>query len=205
MSECHPTATPVDARAKLSASDGAPVKDPTEYRSLAGTLQYLTLTRPELAYAVHCPDSRRSTSGYYVFLGDNPISWSSKRQTTVSRSSAEAEYRAVAHAVAECCWLRQLLQELHAPIASATVVYGDNVSAVYMTANPVHHRRTKHIEIDIHFVREKVALRQVHVLHVPSSHQFTDIMTKGLLVQLFTDFRSNLCIRDPPVVTAGGH
>ena len=96
-----------------------------------------------------CPDSRHSTSGYCVYLGDNLVSWSSKRQTTVSCSSAEAEYTVVAHVVAECCWLRQLLQELHVPLAKATVVYCDNVSAVYMTANPVHHRRTKHIEIDI--------------------------------------------------------
>jgi hypothetical protein len=129
-----------------------------------------------------CPDSRRSTSGYCIFLGDNLVSWSSKRQTTVSRSSAEAEYRAVAHAIAECCCLRQLLQELHAPISTTTVVFCDNVSAAYMTANPVHHRCTKHIEIDIHFVREKVALGQVRVLHVPSTHQFPDFMTKGLPV-----------------------
>ena len=248
MAECHSTTTPVDTHAKLSAIAGAPVADPSAYRSLAGALQYLMLTHPDLAYAVQqvclfmhdprephlsmikrilrylkgtlssglhigvgpvqslvaysdadwagCPDSRRSTSGYCVYLGDNLISWSSKRQTTVSRSSAEAEYRAVVHVVAECCWLRQLLQELHVPIASATVVYCDNVSVVYMTTNPVHHRRTKHIEIDIHFVREKVALGQVRVLHVPSSHQFADIMTKGLPVQLFTEFRSSL--RDPP-------
>jgi hypothetical protein len=257
MAECHPTATPVDTHAKLSALEGAPVADPTEYRSLAGALQYLTLTRPDLAYVVQqiclfmhdpwephlalikrvlryvkgtldiglhigtssptlittysdadwagCPDSRRSTSGFCVYLGDNLVSWSSKRQTTVSRSSAEAEYRAVAHAVAECCWFRQLLPELHLSIPSATVVYCDNVSAVYMTSNPVHHRRTKHIEIDIHFVREKVSLGQVRVLHVPSSHQFADIMTKGLPVQLFTDFRSSLCVRDPPTATAGGY
>ncbi|WVZ78234.1 hypothetical protein U9M48_025980 [Paspalum notatum var. saurae] len=117
---------------------------------------------------------------------------------------AEAEYRVVAHAVAECCWLRQLLQELHISIPSTTVVYCDNVSTVYMTANPVHHRRTKSIEIDIHFVREKVALGQFRVLHVPSSHQFADIMTKGLPVQLFTEFRSSLCVRDSPAATAGG-
>jgi hypothetical protein len=135
-----------------------------------------------------CPDSRRSTSGFYIYLGDNLVSWSSKRQTTVSRSSAEAEYQAVAHVVAKCCWLRQLLQEIHIWLPSATVVFCDNVSAVYMTANPVHHKRTKHIEIDIHFICEKVALGEIRVLHVPSSHQFADIMTKGLPTTLFREF-----------------
>jgi hypothetical protein len=67
-----------------------------------------------------------------------------------------------------------------------------------MTTNPIHHRRTKHIEIDIHFIREKVALGQVQVLHVPSSHQFADIMTKGLLVQLFINFKSSPCVHDSP-------
>jgi hypothetical protein len=103
----------------------------------------------------------------------------------VSRSSAEAEYQVVAHVVAECCWLRQLLQELHIQLPSATVVFYDNVIVVYMTANPVHHKRTKHIEIDIHFVREKVALGEIRVLHVPSSLQFANIMTKGLPTALF--------------------
>ncbi|KAK1653437.1 hypothetical protein QYE76_071242 [Lolium multiflorum] len=98
------------------------------------------------------PDTRRSTSGYCVYLSSSLVSWSSKRQPTVSRSSAEAEYRAVANAVAECTWLRQLLSELSCPVDKATVVFCDNVSAVYLSANPVHHRRTKHIELDIHFV-----------------------------------------------------
>ena len=141
-----------------------------------------------------CPDTRRSTSRCCVYLGDNLVSWSSKRQTTVSRSSAEAEYRAVDHAVAECCWIRQLLGELHHPLTTATVVFCDNVSTVYMASNPVQHRRTKHIKIDIHFVREKVSLGQVRVLHVPSAHQYADIMTKGLPTQLFSEFRSSLCL-----------
>ena len=110
----------------------------------------------------------------------------------------EVEYRAVAHTVAETCWFRQLLQGLHAPISSTTIIFCDNVSVVYMTANPVHHRRMNHIKIDIQFIYEKVALGEVRVLHVPSSRRFADIMTKGLPVELFTNFRSSFCVRDTP-------
>jgi hypothetical protein len=151
-----------------------------------------------------CPDTRRSTSGYCVYLGDTLVSWSSKRQATVSRSSAEAEYRGVANAVAECVWLRQLLGELLCPINKATLVYCDNISAVYMSANPVHHRRTKHVELDIHFVRERVALGEFRVLHVPTRQQLADIMTKGLSTDVFNEFRSSLCVSKTDVKTAGG-
>jgi len=244
MADCKPCLTLVDTNPKVSAADGAPVVDASEFRSLAGALQYLTFTRHDIAYAVQqvclhmhdprephltalkrilryvkgtphlglllrpssatdlvvytdadwagCPDTRKSTSGYAVFLGDCLISWSSKRQTTVSRSSAEAEYRAVANGVAEASWLRQLLQELHAPLRRATLVYCDNISAVYMSSNPVQHQHTKHIEIDLHFVRERVAVGDVRVLHVPTSSQYTDIFTKGLPSLVFTEFRSSL-------------
>jgi hypothetical protein len=84
----------------------------------------------------------------------------------VSRSSVETEYRAVANAATECIWLRQLLGELHFPIQKAMVAFCDNVSAIYMSANPVHHKRTKHIELDIHFVRERVQASELRVLHV---------------------------------------
>ncbi|KAK1601743.1 hypothetical protein QYE76_004998 [Lolium multiflorum] len=141
-----------------------------------------------------CPDTRKSTSGFCVFLGTNLVSWSSKRQPTVSRSSAEAEYRAVANCVAESCWLRQLLQELHRPASQATIIYCDNVSAMYLSSNPVQHQRTKHVEIDLHFVQDRVALGEAKVLHVPTSLQFADVFTKGLPSSVFHDFRFSLNI-----------
>ncbi|GKD05517.1 ribonuclease H-like domain-containing protein [Tanacetum coccineum] len=192
MVTCNPSRTPVDTESKLGPED-APVQDPTLYRSLAGGLRYLTFTRPDFSYAgtldlgLHlyassttslvgytdtdwagCPSTRRSSSGYCVFLGDNLLSWSAKRQHTLSRSSAEAEYQGVPNVVAETAWLRNLLRELHSPLSTATLVYCDNVSAVYMSVNSVQHQRTKHIEIDIHFVRDMVTAGHVRVLHVPS-------------------------------------
>ncbi|XP_071680010.1 uncharacterized protein [Lolium perenne] len=181
-------------------------------RYIRGTMSMgLTLTASSdtslVAYSdadwAGCPDTRHSTSGYCVYLGPSLILWSSKRQPTVSRSSAEAEYRAVANAVAECSWLQQLLQELHCPVPKATIAYCDNVSTVYLSANPVHHRRTKHIELDIHFVREHVALGRVRVLHVPTDQQFSDVMTKGLPTSTFESFRSSLCVTGA-ASTAGG-
>ncbi|GJW17431.1 ribonuclease H-like domain-containing protein [Tanacetum coccineum] len=92
--------------------------------------------------------------------------------------------------------------QLHTPLSSATLVYYDNVGAVYLSCNPVEHQRTKHIEIDIHFVRDLVAAGQVRVLHVPSRYHYADIFTKGLPSTLFEEFRNNLSFRCPPAPTA---
>jgi hypothetical protein len=129
-----------------------------------------------------------------VFLGDNLVSWSAKRQTVVSYSSAEAEYRTVANGVAKATWLRQLLHELQTLPSRCTLVYCDNISAVYLSTNPVQHQRTKHVEIDLHFIREKIAIGQVRILHVPTTSQFADIFTKGLLSSMFNEFWSSLNI-----------
>ncbi|GKA70715.1 ribonuclease H-like domain-containing protein [Tanacetum coccineum] len=149
-----------------------------------------------------CPTTRRSTSSYCVFLGNNLLSWSSKRQPTLSCSSAEVELRVVANVVAETCWLRNLLRYLHTPLSFATFVYCDNVSDVYLSSNTVKNHRTKHIEIDIHFVRDLVAAGKVRVLHVPSRYQFADIFTNDLPYALFDEFRSCLSVRCPHAQTA---
>ncbi|GJS39579.1 ribonuclease H-like domain-containing protein [Tanacetum coccineum] len=210
---------------KLGPND-VPVQDSTLCRSPAGGgLQYLTFTRPDLSYVVHqvyasattylvgytyadwagCPSARMSTSGYCIFQGDNLLSWSAKRRHTLSCSSAEAEYRGVANVVAETAWLRNLLLELHSPLSTATLVYCDNVSAVYMSANHVQRQRTKHIEIDIHFVCDMVTAGQIRVLHVPSRYRYADIFTKGLPSALFEEFWSNLSVHPPPALTAGAY
>jgi hypothetical protein len=94
----------------------------------------------------------------------------------------------------EATWLRQLLHELQTPPSRCTLVYCDNISAVYLSTNLVQHQHTKHMEIDLHFVREKVVIGQVRVLHVPTTSQFADIFTKGLPSSVFNEFRSNLNI-----------
>ncbi|GJS53116.1 ribonuclease H-like domain-containing protein [Tanacetum coccineum] len=155
MVNCNSSQTPVDIESKLG-DDGDPVSDPTLYRSLTGSLQYLTFTRLDISYVIQqiCvymhdlrepyfsalkrilrylrgfPTTQRSTSGYCVFLGNNLLSWSSKRQLTLSRSNAKAEYHGVANAIVETCWLRNLLRELHTPLSSATLVYCDNLLLV---------------------------------------------------------------------------
>jgi hypothetical protein len=120
------------------------------------------------------------------------VSWSAKWQTVVSRSAAEAEYHVVANGVAEATWLRQLLHELQSLLSRCSLVYCDNISVVYLFTNPIQHQRIKHVEIDLHFVREKVTISQVRILHVPTTSQFADIFTKGLPSSVFNEFRSNL-------------
>nr|GEZ45522.1 ribonuclease H-like domain-containing protein [Tanacetum cinerariifolium] len=181
-------------------------------RYVRGTLEYglqlyVSSTTQLSAYTDadwdDCPVTRRFTSEYCVFLGDNLLSWSAKRQVTLSRSSAEAENRSVANVVAETAWIRNLLCELHTPLFTATLVYCDNISVVYMSVNPVQHQRTKHIEINIHFVRDFVASGQVRVLHVPSRFQYAYIFTKGLHTALFIEFRSSMNVRRSPAHTEG--
>ncbi|KAE8661273.1 serine/threonine-protein kinase PBS1-like [Hibiscus syriacus] len=234
MEGAKPTSTPMSTTTVIKANDGSGVKNATEFRQILGSLQYVLLTRPDIAYSVnrlqqymHGPkasqwamakrilrylkgtvnhglflkkgnattitafsdadwggnrDDRTSTSGYVVYLGDNPISWKSTKKRTVAWSSTEAEYRSLANAAAEVKWLINLLQELHIPIEKPPNLLCD---ATYLSANPVFHSRMKHVALDHHFVRQQVQENELKVQYVSSTEHYADGLRKPLSRQRF--------------------
>ncbi|GAA0157982.1 transmembrane signal receptor [Lithospermum erythrorhizon] len=256
MDGAKPLGNPCTTEGQISSVNQEPFSDPTMYRSTVGALQYLTITRPDIAFAVNkacqfmqspsilhwqfvkrilrylkgsvqhgiliqpsssfelkaytdadwagCPDTRRSTSGFVIFMGNSLISWSSRKQKVVARSSTEAEYRSLALCTAELMWIQKLLKELHVISSSSPTLFCDNLGATYLSVNLVLHSRIKHVEIDICFVRERVTNGALKVQYVPTLHQIADVLTKGLSTSRFHILRSKLNVVSPQFHLRGG-
>ncbi|CAM8896855.1 unnamed protein product [Rhodiola kirilowii] len=226
-----PCSTPMIPHLQLTKS-GELFDDPERYRRLVGKLNYLRMTRPDIAYPVsvvsqymssptvdhwkaveqilgylkgspgrgivygshgheniECfsdadwagsKEDRRSTSGYGIMFGGNLISWQSKKQKVVSRSSAESEYRAMSTSTCEIVWIHQFLSEIGLKVSVPAKLWCDNQAALHISSNPVFHERTKHIEIDCHFVREKIQLGLITTGYMKTEDQLGDLFTKAL-------------------------
>ncbi|XP_075083271.1 secreted RxLR effector protein 161-like [Nicotiana tabacum] len=127
-----------------------------------------------------CPNTRRSITRYAMKLGDSSISWKSKKQQTISRSSAETEYRSMATTLTEVVWLEGLLHELSVEVSKPIKLFSDSKATMEIAANPIYHERIKHIEIDCHFIREKIKNRLIQPEYLGSKQQLADLFTKGL-------------------------
>ncbi|RVW75762.1 Retrovirus-related Pol polyprotein from transposon RE1 [Vitis vinifera] len=195
--------------------------DKGRYQRLVGRLMYLAHTRPDLAYALsvvsqymHNPgeqhmkevytdadwagavDDRRSTSGYFTFVGGNLVTWKSKKQNVVARSSAEAEFRGMALGLCEALWLRLLLQDIGYLSRQPIRLFCDNKAAYDIAHNPVQHDRTKHVEVDRFFIKEKLDDKIVELPKIRSEDQLADILTKAVSSQVFSKFLDKLGMCD---------
>ncbi|KAL0435055.1 UNVERIFIED_CONTAM: Retrovirus-related Pol polyprotein from transposon RE2 [Sesamum radiatum] len=207
----YPVATPFPQGLKLSSDSGALLQQPDSYRRLVDRLLYLSFTRPDIAHSGYCDtdwasstDSRCSLTGF-IFLGDELVSRKTKKQSTVLRSTAEAEYRSLAATVCELKWISFLLTDFGVPLQLPIDRFCDNKAALHILVNPVFHERTKHIELDCHLVRDAYKDGFISPVHVRSSAQCADLFTKVLPLKIFGFLLSNLgLVSLAPSPTYGG-
>eukprot|EP00253_Pinus_taeda_P022063 PITA_22063 len=203
MSDCKPTGTPFLSGIKLENGKDTPLVDCTLYRQL-GTITY------GIHYAANCSlnligftDSdwasdtidRKSTSGYVLSLGSDPICWSGKKQAFIALSSTEAEYRGAVNATIQAIWLQHFLSEIGISVHPPTIIWCDNQSTLKFCRDPVQRQRTKHIEIHMHFIRELIHDGIIDLQYCPSSEQIADIFTKTFTEKKFRFLRDHLGVK----------
>lgn len=140
-------------------------------------------------------DTRRSTSGFVFQVHNNTVSWCSKRQNTVAKSSTEAEYVALSLATQEAIWMRRFLKNIGVEQKSSSIIFEDNRGAIELSKNPKFHNRTKHIDVSYHFIREQVTMNTISVKYCPTQEMLADVMTKGLTKFTFEKFRNMLGLK----------
>ena len=149
------------------------------------------------------PDDRKSTTGYAIYVGPCLISWTAKKQPVVARSSTEAEHGSMAFAIAKLYWIRMPFKELSIPIFTTPCLWVDSIGALSLSSNLVFHARIKHIEVDYHFIREKVFNKDIAAHYISSYNQPADIFTKGLSSSRFFIFEDQADGSFPPHQLAG--
>lgn len=164
----------------------------------------LSLSAFSVSNWVGHPYDHHSTTGFLMYLGYNPITWSAKKQLMVSRSSTESEYRAMASTVAELCWLHQVLKDLGIYLVVPPRIWCHNVFALAIALNPVFHACTKHIKVDYHFIHKRVLCKDLHIKYISTSDQLVDFFTKSLPTSRFQILCSKLLFTMVLKVLRGG-
>ncbi|KAK8706188.1 hypothetical protein V6N13_049763 [Hibiscus sabdariffa] len=213
MLQAKASPTPMVSFTKLVQDGGSPIPDPYEFRSIVGALLYVCHIRPDIAYSVNraaqfmqrpCEDHLAAVKQilrYLVGTLDYGLLFTASDMgvgNVVAFADAdwEAEYRSITDAVSEVTWVNTMLSDMGVISSTIPVVWSDNTSAVAMSANPVLYSRSKHVELDVHFVREKVADRRIQVNYVPAEHQAADGLTKPLSKTFFQPFRHKMSVHE---------
>ncbi|KAA0060549.1 Cysteine-rich RLK (receptor-like protein kinase) 8 [Cucumis melo var. makuwa] len=199
MLGCHPADTPIEFNCKLGNSDDQVPIDIEQYQRLVGKLIHLSHTRPDISFVVSAV-SQFMQAPYEEHMETTPGK-GSKKQSVVARSSAEAEYRAMSLRICEEIWLQKVLSDLHQECETPLKLFCDNKAAISVANNPVQHDKTKHVDIDQHFVKERLDSRSICIPYIPSSRQVAEVLTKGLLKLNFDFCVSKLGLIDIYVPT----